>query len=177
MSIIDMLTGTWWVAVALGFIAIVAIVALCQYGIKNGRLIKKYGDALYFILSAAAALTISVLLVVESHAGIIQLLDNALRGNESPLLSGLLLGPTAMVFGGMFGFALIILSEAIATFRKRSLIKKLRQAKPRYRIRRRQPTSNQHPSATRPTRCNAVAHRSHSTYAVRVSTGQGMRRC
>lgn len=158
MSIIDMLTGNYWVVVALAFIAIVTIIALCQYGIRSGRIIKKYGDTPYLLLSVAAALTITVLLVIESSAGIIQLLDNALRGNESPLLSGLLLGPTAVVFGGMFGFALIILSEAIATFRKRSLIKKLRRISEQRR------------------KAQAKRHRvNHHTN--RVSSGYGMRRC
>jgi len=122
-----MLIGNYWVVVALAFIAIVTIVALCQYGIRNGRLIKKYSDTPYFMLSVAATLTMTVLLVIESHAGIIQLLDNALRGNESPLLSGLLLGPTAMVFGGIFGFGLAVLSEIVTAMRKRNLVKKLRR--------------------------------------------------
>lgn len=159
MSILDMLTGNWWTIIAAVFIVVAIVIAVNQYGIRNSRLVKNFGDTPYFLLGAAAALTISVLLVVESHAGIIQLLDNALRGNESPLMSGLLLGPTAMVFGGMFGFALIILSEAIATFRKRSLIKKLRRISEQRR------------------KAQAQAKRHRVNHTNRVSSGYGMRRC
>ena len=158
MSIIDMLIGNYWVAVALAFIAIVTIIALCQYGIRSGRIIKKYGDTPYLLLSVAAALTITVLLVIESSAGIIQLLDNALRGNESPLLSGVLVGPTAMLLGGAFGFGLAVLSEIVTALRKRSLIKKLRRISEQRR------------------KAQAKRHRvNHHTN--RVSSGYGMRRC
>ena len=173
-----MISGNHWAMVAAMFVAITVIVAILQYGIKNKHLVKRFSDSFYFLVSAASALTISVLLVVESHAGIIQLLDNALRGNESPILSGILLGPTAMLFGALFGFALIIISEVITSLRKRSLIKKLHRAKHHQRIRRGQPAGKPRPGATQPTRYNEARdtanHRKY--YANRVNADKGMHR-
>gem|GEM_PF-3483803 len=181
MGVIDMLAGNYWVIVAVVFIAVAIIVAVNQYNIRDNRLVKHYGDALYFILSAAATLTITVLLIIESHAGIVQLLDNCLRGNESPLLSVILMPFVAMTLGIAFGVVIAIIGDIAASLHKRSLAKKLRFATKachktnRHRIRRGQPTGNPRPGATRPTHYDATRDTANHRPANRVSAGQGMR--
>lgn len=181
INIIDALTKNHWALVALAFIAITVAIGASQYCIRGHRLTKRFGDGPYLLLGIIGAIVMGALLVVESHAGIIQLLDNCLRGNESPLLSVALMPFVALMLGSAFGLGLAIIGDLMSGLRKRNLIKSLRLAAEISRkahhtkqIRRGQPTGNPRPGATRPTRYNA--DRDMANHYTTVSTGKGMRR-
>lgn len=167
-----------WVIVALTLIAIAVIIGANQYRIRKRKIAKFYGDGPYLALGIASAITIGCMLFVESHAGIIQLLDNLLRFGESPILSIILTPFAAAALGIAFGIIVAIIGDSVGSLRRRSLIKKLRRAKHHHQIRRGQPTGKPRPGATRPTRYNEARdianHRKY--YADRVNADKGMHR-
>ena len=182
-NVVSTLTQNHWALVALAFIAIAVVIGASQYCIRGHRLIKRFGDEPYLLMGIAGAITIGVMMFVESHAGIIQLLDNLLTRNESPILSVILMPFVAMMLGIGFGTITAIIGDLAASFRKRSLINKLRLAAEASRkaahrrpqqIRRGQPTGNPRPGAIRPTRYKAG--RDLANHYQMVNAGYGMRR-
>lgn len=166
----DMLTSNHWVLVALLLIAIAIVIGIAQHKTKSYKIVERFNSAIYLVIDMIASIVMTAMLIVESHRGIIQFLDNLLRGNESPLMSLIIMPFMALLIGVTFGFAVALIGDITAYLHKRRLIKKLhlaaearRKANPQ-KIRRGQPNGSPRPGASNPTRYNAKRDKANQTH-------------
>ncbi len=161
IDVISSMTSNHWTLVALMFFAIAIIIGMSQHKIKGRNVIERFSSTIYLALDMLVSVVMTAMLIVESHRGIIQFLDNLLRGNESPLMSLIIMPVVALLFGVIIGFVIALIGDITAYLCKRRLIKKLhlaaearRKANPQ-RIRRGQPKGSPRPGTSNPTRYDA----------------------
>lgn len=132
-SVMEMLSGNWWPVILMAFVLAALVVGMRQYKIERiqtaQRVTRRYNDGPVLALGLGAALTMTVLLMIESSCGIIQLLDNHLSANDSPMLSLVLTPFVAMTIGGIFGMTVFVIGGAAGELQKRRLVREIRVAR------------------------------------------------
>lgn len=102
----------WALVIPLAFVAM-ALAGYFGAAMKHGRAKRLRDSRFYEILSFSAALVFGILLIVESHDGLIQLCDNFLSPGDSAVWSLVMAPLIALAASVIFGFALDFVAETV----------------------------------------------------------------
>ena len=118
----------WWMVVLAVALVVMVVVGLSQVVLsKNLKLRWRFNNRLIIFISSIFSIIFTVLLFVESSAGIIQVLDNNLAANDSPAWSILLMPGAIIVAGGICFALLYFVGETAAFYREGFLRHKVRE--------------------------------------------------
>ena len=124
----------WWIVTGVIEFVFALWMAVNQYKKQKmpwgWRVSKKFSDGNYFIFGGVVVIVMTVQLMIESHAGIIQLLDSCWNGIEDPVWSVLMCPFVAFGIALVFGMFLAISGIITSRVIRLSMVKKIKR---RYR--------------------------------------------
>lgn len=112
----------WYIVLPVMTIIMVIIGFKNSYYLKNGEVYtKRFRDRLASRVACLATIIITLMILLESHSGVLQILDNQLSNGDSPLWSLIFFGP-AFVFIGVAVYAFLYLVYSVAGWLKLGIL-------------------------------------------------------